>query len=118
MFETELAVKYTPQDGTRIHSLLFFHSTGNARSVSVPHTYAHSATCDDSPSSTCDADLPCASLIPNTLLYSGDSEGENVRVTDDDPQAFQIKTSWSLQEILEQLAVKISEDKISTFIMS
>ena len=52
------------------------------------------------------------------MLYSGDSEGENVRVTDDDPQAFQIKTSWSLQEILEQLAVKINEDKISTFIMS
>ena len=49
MFETELAVKYTPQDGTRIHSLLFFHSTGNAPSVSVPHTYAHSVTCDDSP---------------------------------------------------------------------
>ena len=47
------------------------------------------------------------------MLYSTDSEGENVPVAVDDPQVFQTKTSWSLQEILEQLALKINEDKIS-----
>ena len=84
MFENKLAVKHTPQDGTRIHSLLSFYSTGNASSVSVPHTYAHSVTWDDGPSSTSDADLLYASLIPGTLLYSSDSEGENVPVAVDD----------------------------------
>lgn len=98
--------------------MLSFYSTGNASSVRVPHTYAHSVTCDDSPSSTSDADLLYASLIPGTLLYSSDSEGENVAVAVDDPQEFQTKTSWSLQEILEQLALKINEDKISKFNIS
>lgn len=36
----------------------------------------------------------------------------------DDPQVFQRKTSWSLQEILEQLALKINEDKTSKFNIS
>lgn len=98
--------------------MLSFYSTGNASSVRVPHTYAHSVTCDDGPSSTSDADLLYASLIPGTLLYSSDSEGENVAVAVDDPQEFQTKTSWSLQEILEQLALKINEDKISKFNIS
>ena len=120
MFETILAIKHTPQDGTRIHiaCYLFTVQVMNAPSVSVPHTYAHSVTCDDGPSSTSDADLLYASLIPGTLLYSSDSEGENVSVAEDDPQVFQRKTSWSLQEILEQLAVKINEDKISKFNIS
>ncbi|XP_068678772.1 uncharacterized protein [Montipora foliosa] len=100
------------------HQLPFQQSTGSASSVSVPHTYAHSVTCDDGPRSTSDADLLYASLIPGTLLYSSDSEGENVPVAVDDPQVFQIKTSWSLQEILEQLALKINEDKISKFNIS
>ena len=39
----------------------------------------------------------------------------NVPVAVDDPQEFQTKTSWSLQEILQQLALKINEDKISKF---
>lgn len=98
--------------------MLSFYSTGNASSVSVPHTYAHTVTCDDGPSSTSDADLLYASLIPGTLLYSSDSEGENVPLAVDDPQEFQTKTSWSLQEILEQLALKINEDKISKFNIS
>ena len=54
----------------------FFYSTGNASSVSVPDIYAHSVACDDGPSSTSDADLLYASLIPDTLLYSSDSEGK------------------------------------------
>ena len=119
MFETELAVKHTPQDGTRIHiAFYFFYSTGNVSSVSVPHTYVHSVACDDDPSSTSDADLLYASLIPDTLLYSSDSEGEDVPVAVDDPQVFQTKTSWSLQDILEQLALKINDDKISKFNIS
>ena len=36
----------------------------------------------------------------------------------DDPQVFQTKTSWSLQEILEQLALKVNENKISKFNVS
>ena len=36
----------------------------------------------------------------------------------DDPQVFKTKTNWSLQEILEQLALKINEDKISKFNIS
>lgn len=98
--------------------MLSLYSTGNASSVSVPHTYAHSVTGDDGPSSTSDADLLYASLIPGTLLYSSDSEGENVPVAVDDPQVFQTKTSWSLQAILEQLALEINEDKISKFNIS
>ena len=69
MFETELAVKHTPQDGTRIHI------SSNLFTVHVmPHllvflTHAHSVTCDDGRSSTSDADPLYASLIPSTLLY-------------------------------------------------
>lgn len=47
------------------------------------------------------------------MLYSSDSEGENDPLAVDDPQVFKTKISWSLQEILEQLALKINEDKIS-----
>ena len=36
----------------------------------------------------------------------------------DYPQVLQTTTSWSLQEILEQLALKINEDKISKFNIS
>ena len=69
MFETELAVKHTPQDSTRIHI------SSNLFTVQVmPHllvflTHAHSVTCDDGRSSTSDADPLYASLIPSTLLY-------------------------------------------------
>ena len=34
------------------------------------------------------------------MLYSSDSEGENVPVAVDDPLVFQTETSWSLQNIL------------------
>ena len=68
----------------------------------------HSVTCNDGPTSTSDVDLLYASMIPVTLLYSSDSEGENVPVAVDDPQVFQTKTSWSLQEMLEQLAPWVS----------
>ena len=78
------------------HSQLSFYSTSNASYVGVLHTYAHSATCDGDPSFTRDTDLLYASLIHGTLLYSSDSEGENVPVAVDDPQVFHTKTRWSL----------------------
>ena len=68
----------------------------------------HSVTCNDGPTSTSDVDLLYPSLIPGTLLYSSHSQGENVPVAVDDPQVFQTKTSWSLQEMLEQLAPWVS----------
>ena len=52
------------------------------------------------------------------MLYSSDSEGENVPVAVDDPQVFQKKTSWSLHEILEQLPLKINKDRTSKFNVS
>ena len=65
-----------------------------------------------------DADLLYASLIPDSFLYSSDSEDEKVLLAVEDPQVLQTKTSLSLQEILEQLASKINSDKISKFNIS
>ena len=68
--------------------------------------------------SSIDADLLYASLIPDSFLYSSDSEDEKVLLAVEDPQVLQTKTSSSLQEILEQLASKINSDKISKFNIS
>ena len=57
-------------------------------------------------------------MIPGSLLYSSDSEGDIDPVAVDDPQVFETKTALSLQEILEQLALKINDDKISKFNIS
>ena len=65
-----------------------------------------------------DADLLYASLIPDSFLYSSDSEDEKVLLAVEDPQVLQTKTSLSLLEILEQLASKINSDKISKFNIS
>ena len=59
-----------------------------------------------------------ASLIPGSLLYSSDSEGDIDPVAVDDPQVFETNTALSLQEILEQLVLKINDDKISKFNIS
>ena len=52
------------------------------------------------------------------MLYSSDSEGDIDPVAVDDPHVFETKTALSLQEILEQLALKINDDNISKFNIS
>ena len=52
------------------------------------------------------------------MLYSSDSEEDIDPVAVDEPQVFETKTALSLQEILEQLALKINDDKISKFKIS
>ena len=100
------------------YSLLSFYSSDNATSDSVPKTDARAATSDGGLNFSSDADLLYASLIPGSLLYSSDSEGDIDPVAVDDPHVFETKTALSLQEILEQLALKINDDKISKFNIS
>ena len=99
------------------YCLLSFYSS-DATSDSVLKTDAPPATFDGGLNFNSDADLLYASLIPGSLLYSSDSEGDIDPVAVDDPQVFETKIALSLQEILEQLALKINDDKISKFNIS
>ena len=96
-------------------------STSHGASIDVDPSTSHGASIDveasTSHGASTDADLLYASLIPDGFLYSSDSEDE-VLLAVKDPQVFETKTSLSLQEILEQLASKINNDRISKFNIS
>ena len=97
-------------------------STSHGGSIHVHPSTSDGHSIQAYPSADCggsiDADLLCAFLIPDSFLYSSDSEDEKVLLAVEDPQVLQTKTSMSLQEILEQLASKINSDKISKFNIS
>lgn len=97
-------------------------STSHGASIDADPSTSYSASIDVDPSTShgasTDADLLYASLIPDGFLYSSDSEDEKILLAVKDPQVFETKTSLSLQEILEQLASKINNDRISKFNIS